>query len=734
MVLAALALMLVPALTNPKNMTTRWTPEAEAGLAWHEYPRPQRVRERWQSLNGMWHYAIGPASDAAMPPAQGQIRVPYPVESHLSGVARRMTPEDALWLRRTFTVPPEWSGRVRLNFGAVDWDATVWVNGTEIGRHRGGFDPFGFDLPTGLRAENEIIVKVLDPTDQGSQPVGKQALTPEGIWYTAVTGIWQTVWLEPLPEVAIDDLWTETHIGGTVTVFTTLDGPAEGAEVHAVATYRGERVAEVQGPAGQPLLMRIEKPRLWSPDSPALYDLQVTLARGNETLDTVGGYFGIREIALQQDPSGARILLNGEPIFMFGLLDQGWWPDGLLTPPTDDALRYDLEITKRAGFNTVRKHVKVEPARFYRHCDELGLLVWQDMPSSRQHSPKWIMQPTEPYANPDGERPEDSARQFEKEWHAIVKACRPFPSVVVWVPFNEAWGQFDTVRVAELTRRWDSTRLINPASGGNYVNAGDMLDMHAYPGPAIPPLKTDRAAILGEFGGLGLPLPGHTWRDRDNWGYQTFSDSLTLGKRYRELIDELHLLRREGLQGAIYTQTTDVEGEVNGLLTYDRARVKMPLDALAALHRQLMGPPPQLEEIVPLRSTWRVTETAPGEDWFLPGFDDHGWRELPGGFGTEGTPGAQISTPWSSGQIWLRRTFEVPEPRGELWMRIHHDEHATVVLNGEPIADLPGYTTQYRNLRLPGARLRPGTNTVAVTVRQTEGGQYIDLGLFRRTN
>jgi len=721
-----------------KYMTTRWSKDAIDGRAWKEYPRPQMVRDEWLNLNGMWEYAIAPKDAASFPGKQGEIRVPYPIQSYLSGVRKQVYGDQSLWYRRTFTVPAGWSDQqVQLNFGAVDWQCWVYVNGKLAGEHFGGYDPFSFQIGHHLKAGgNEIIVKVWDPTTDGDQPYGKQTFRPEGIWYTAVTGIWQTVWLEPVSKQAvIQSIRAETKIDGSVRVWTEVRGRTTSARLVARAMLNGAEVAKGEAEVGEPIQLKIAKPHLWSPESPTLYDLEVSLMQGDSAVDSVKSYFGIREIAIKRDKVGMRTYLNGKPIFMFGPLDQGWWPDGLYTPPSDDAMRYDLEVTKRAGFNTLRKHVKVEPARFYRHCDEIGLLVWQDMPSNLKFGPGWNTNYRVKNEKPDGPRPPDSKSRFHQEWHEIMMATWSFPSVVVWVPFNEAWGQFDTQRIAEWTKAMDPTRLVNSASGGNFVQTGDIMDIHVYPGPGAPPQEPNRAIVLGEFGGLGLPLEGHTWQAKDNWGYRTFTSTDELMGRYEDLIQNLALLKSKGLNAAIYTQTTDVEVEVNGLMTYDRAIVKMPLDWLRRVNTQIYGPILSMQTILATAdekaADWFYTFEEPTGNWFAEGYDAANWKRGKSGFGTAGTPGAVVGTTWSGKQIWLRREFEVKDGSGDLWLKIHHDEDAVVYLNGREIARLDGFTQGYIYKNVPDGILRPGNNVLAVSCKQTNGGQYIDVGFVR---
>ena len=547
------------------------------------------IRDGWLNLNGLWEYAIRP-HEASLPTAfDGEILVPFPVESALSGVMQRVGEDNRLWYRRHFEAPDTSEGnRALLHFGAVDWHATVWVNGIQVGEHKGGYTPFTFDVTEVLvdEGEQEIVVSVWDPTDAGFQPVGKQVSEPHGIWYTAVTGIWQTVWFESVPSSSIASLVITPDIDADVLqVRAMVRGPdgvdmaVSGLEVHAEALDGDRVVASASGGAGDEIELELADAKLWSPDSPFLYDLKVELQRDGETVDAVDSYFGMRKIALGKDESGInRLMLNNEPLFQYGTLDQGWWPDGLYTAPTDAALRSDIEVLKQLGFNMTRKHVKIEPARWYYHCDKLGLLVWQDMPNGDGHIGR---------EDRDLERSEESANNYMRELGEMIDLLRNQPSIVVWVPFNEGWGQFNTDGIMDWVREYDSSRLVDGPSGWTDRGSGDIYDIHAYPGPAMPEPESARAVVLGEFGGLGLPVEGHLWRNQDNWGYETFETREELQAAYNALIEELLPMVEAGLAAAIYTQTTDVEIEVNGLMTYDRAIVKFDIERMARTNRQL---------------------------------------------------------------------------------------------------------------------------------------------------
>ncbi|MFM8986386.1 MAG: glycoside hydrolase family 2 protein [Planctomycetia bacterium] len=592
----------------PTPLATRWGREVTPDNAWREYPRPQLVREAWQSLNGLWDYAVvdrpageaGPPRGDGPPPAawDGKILVPFCVESSLSGVGRPVTAGQLLWYRRRVAVPAAWSGRrIMLRFDAVDWHATAWLNGKRLGDHAGGSDPFAFDITPHLRpGDNELVLRVWDPTDAGPQPRGKQVMRPESIWYTAVTGIWQSVWLEPVPEAHVTGVFPLVTVAtaerGEVECAVEVDaGAAAPARVRIVGgTARQGRCILGTAAVCQPIRFVIEQPRLWTPDDPHLYEVEVELLAADEAvIDRAKSYFAVRSIAVGKDEQGIpRLLLNGRPLFQIGPLDQGWWPDGLLTPPSDAAMRYDLEVLKRLGMNMLRKHIKVEPARYYHHCDRLGLLVWQDQPSGMQAGRKHAVKPE---AAADAEFTPEEKTQFRAELGRMIDRLRFFPSIVAWVPFNEGWGQQDTNDVLRWVKDRDPTRLVDGPSGWTDRGWGDMKDMHAYPGPDMFPPLPDRVSVLGEFGGLGLPVKGHLWKDADNWGYKTFQSEAELRAAYGDLIEKLRPLVDKGLAAAVYTQTTDVEIEVNGLLTYDRAVLKFDVEQMAAWHRALVHPP-----------------------------------------------------------------------------------------------------------------------------------------------
>ena len=612
------------------DLMTRWGRDVTPDNAWRSYPRPQLKRERWLNLNGLWDYTIAKA--AAPQPARmdGQILVPYPVESKLSRVARKVTPDDRIWYRRSFTVPQDWAGEhVMLNFGAVDFAATIWVNGAVVGSHKGGFDTFGFDITDYLKpGRNELVVQVADPTSAGTQPRGKQILDPSGIWYTAVSGIWQTVWLEPVPKLHIDDVRATPDIDrGVVDVAVALSGWANDTDaVKLTASAGGKVIASTITRANRRATLAVPNARLWSPDDPYLYDLKAELvtvadpyAGQNERdrkaydarftegedrtyaaariagvpRDTVDTYFAMRKISIGPGRVAGQpaMLLNNKPLFQNGTLDQGWWPDGLYTPPSEEAMKSDLIFLKKAGFNMLRKHIKVEPARYYYDADHLGMLIWQDMPSGGGED-QFVTGTSRSQAVLSS----DAMAENQNELAAMIGDLRAFPSIVMWVVNNEGWGQYDSATLTRYVKGMDPSRLVDADSGWLDVAPGDsdVFDIHTYEDvPNTPTRQSTRAIVIGEYGGIGMPIAGHIWRPgKKNWGYQVATGEEDYLARFRrKMAGVIRAAREDGLSASIYTQTTDVEDEINGLLTYDRARAKAPPEALSAIAAPLRALP-----------------------------------------------------------------------------------------------------------------------------------------------
>jgi len=569
---------------SPANgpLMTKWAKDVSPRNAHPEYPRPQMVRESWLNLNGLWEYAIRPKNEPIPVSFDGKILVPYPVESALSGVMKRVGEPNRLWYRRTFQVPDTWKAKsVLLNFEAVDWHTIVWVNGTKIGEHRGGYDPFSFDITDALKEKGRqvLVLAVWDPTDAAGQARGKQVKKPHGIWYTPTTGIWQSVWLEPVNKKYMKSIKIESDIDASlISVKVKANKAGYGDRVKAELMEQGSQTVkeEAAGKLGKKITIPVENPKLWSPKSPYLYELRLTLMDSHKrNRDCLKTYVGMRKISVEKDKEGVnRLFLNNKPLFQYGTLDQGFWPDGLYTPPTDEALKYDIQALKKLGFNMLRKHVKIEPRRYYYWCDKLGILVWQDMPSA------------------DNQTKEDK-NQFHRELRQMIKTHYNHPSIIMWVLFNEGWGQHETERLTSWIKLTDPKRLVNNASGWSDKGVGHVKDLHEYPGP-VPDdpeesldNEPDRAVVLGEFGGLGLPIRGHSWQSEENWGYKKYTNREELTNAYLGLLQKLRPMIKDGLSAAVYTQTTDVEIEVNGVMTYDRAIIKLKRNEITPANKKL---------------------------------------------------------------------------------------------------------------------------------------------------
>lgn len=714
---------------------TPFAKDVSRNAPWPEYPRPQLARADWLNLNGVWEFQPGKEDDAAPigKTLSAAILVPFPPESALSGV---MEHHERLWYRRTFTVPANWTGRqILLHFGAVDYECEVWVNGKSVGTHQGGYDPFSFDITHALSGSGpqELIVRAFDPTNDGGQPRGKQTLRPGGIMYTPTSGIWQTVWLEPVSLGGIERLKIVPDLDNSavrIRIDPLGEAPAD-TEV-TLDVKDGDRVvATAKGKPGTELAIKVPDAKLWSPDSPFLYDIQATVVSGGRTLDQVTSYFGMRKISLGKEGNVTRMLLNGKFVFQIGPLDQGFWPDGIYTPPSEAALKFDIQAMKDLGFNMVRKHIKVEPARWYYWTDRLGLLVWQDMPSANS------------YTGRDDVVPPVDKTAFRHELTRMVENLHNHPSIIMWVTFNEGQAQHDTRDLVAMVKEMDPSRLVNEASGGEHRGSGDVYDIHAYPPPRAPEPKADQALAVGEYGGIGYRMPGHMWL-KDVWGYTNAATPEDLVDLYAEFTFLLRKFRDEnGLSAAVYTQLTDVMMEVNGLLTYDRVWKVDPKQIARANRFELV--PPTYTVVVPTSETesqtWKYTTERPAEDWFQPTFDDTTWKSGKGGFGARGTPAiGRLGTEWRNGNIWLRRTFNpgnlTPEQLGRLLVRDYHDEDVKVYINGVLAYQATGFHGGYENRPITDeARkaIRPNAeNVLAVHCRQSEGGQYIDVGFTLR--
>ncbi len=570
------------------KIKTEWADKVDPQNVLPEYPRPIMERQQWLNLNGLWDYAIT-KKDAPLPKTfDGKILVPFAIESSLSGVGKTVKADQSLWYERKFQIPEDWKGKnVLLNFGAVDWKAEVFVNGNKIGEHTGGYTPFSFNITKNLKdGENSLAVRVWDSTGNGL-PRGKQLDKPRGIFYTSVSGIWQTVWLEPVSASHISGLKITPDLDSS-----SFDIKVDSDDKSATATIKvldnGKVVAQTTAAANKTANIPVKNPKLWWPKSPFLYDLEITLSnKGGERVDSVKSYAAMRKFSIAKHGrfGGVDFTLNNKKFFTFGPLDQGWWPDGLYTAPTDEALKFDIQRTKDLGFNSIRKHVKVEPARWYTHCDRLGMVVWQDMPSMFGEGDGW--QPRGFFQGEERTVSKKFEETYRKEWKEIMESLHSYPCIAIWVPFNEAWGQFKTKEITEWTKSMDPSRLVNSASGGNYFDCGDIVDSHDYGNPIMYMFNNQKVNVVGEYGGIGCAVDGHLWVKDKNWGYGKMRSQEEVTKRFVELTNRFIDMTKYGCFGAIYTQTTDVEIEVNGLFTYDRKVLKVDEEKVREVNQKL---------------------------------------------------------------------------------------------------------------------------------------------------
>ena len=717
------------------KIKSRWAKNVNVSNAWQEYPRPQLVRVDWQNLNGLWDYAIQLKGGKAPNVFQGKILVPFCVESSLSGVGKPLTPDDELWYKTKFKVPSKWDGKkIKLHFGAVDWQSSIFVNGKLAGEHTGGSDPFSIDISAYIKpSDNELVVKVWDPTDSGIQARGKQVLKPFGFWYTAVSGIWQTVWMEPVNATSIERIIPEADIDkGLLNLRSVLSDPSGNEKINIKVFYKGSQVKELSVPYQENIPIKLPGAKLWSPQTPDLYQVQIELSRNNKLLDKAKSYFAMRKISMGNDEHGTlRMLLNNEPLFQWGVLDQGWWPESLLTPPTAEAMLYDMQVVKSMGFNMIRKHIKVEPARYYYQADSLGLLLWQDMPSgfNKINDPE---QHVKFDAEKDWNRSKESGIQFEKEWKSIMDNLKFFASIVVWVPFNEGWGQYDTKRVVEWTEKYDTTRLVDGTSGWTDRKVGDMYDAHQYPGPSIEPgvQNPGRTMVLGEFGGLGWPIEDHLWnKNSKNWGYRTYFTQERYLEEYSKLINNLHPLITRGLSSAIYTQTTDVELEVNGLMTYDREIIKLPVERALKLHSPLYNEPKSKPEFLISdseisASKLNISFQQPSSGWNLHNPFDEKFESFTGPLKLK------------KGQsVWAVNSFIRPENIKNLAMKLYAQGDLTIYLNGQIIYKNEKILTKRHydelNILEHSKYLKDGKNVIGLELKNAEADSDFDFGLYQ---
>ena len=752
---AALAAATAGAWQQAPGMKTPWGEKVTPENAWREYPRPQMARDAWTNLNGLWQYAVTRAAPGVPKAWDGEILVPFVIESPLSGVGRLLEPQETLWYRRSFDADVQPGTRLLLHFEQADFRAMVFVNGVEAGvPHEGGQMPFTYDVTDLVRkGANELVVSVWDPTTDFIGSHGKQTFKPHGCMYTRSSGIGGTVWFETVPATHIADYRVTTDIdAGTVRFeFDVAGGSFAKPEVRVVV---GENVASATTKDGVAVVKMPAGFKLWSPESPALYDFTATCGE-----DAVKGYFGMRKFELRKDPNGVlRFYFNNEARFIIGTLDQGWWPDGLLTPPSEEAMAYDIRALKKMGFDMMRKHIKVEPRRYYALCDRLGILVLQDMPSGFSDREKRY-------------------GFYRRELKEMMDHLQKTPSIVMWVPYNEGWGQpgpFLTHATLMWTQRYDPTRLVDGPSGAHDWEGGAIwmkphrttqhlplgeeeaahaVDKHDYgQRPKMHALNARRASFLGEFGGIGCRVEGHLWTT-NAWGYGNTGrdvDRKAVQAKFVSLMEHVAGLAETGLAGSVYTQTTDVEGEINGLLTYDRRVEKFDSAALAAVHGKVRaaaarGLMPRvthqlLPRLDPDPRAWAWTTEEPSAEWTQPSFNDAAWARACGGFGnkaiTRDHPHAKVNTDWSTKTIWLRRHFNYaarPEKLLRVTAEMFHDEDAEIYLNGKLVLTAPGYNTDWTTFTIPleafAAAVKEGDNVLAVKVKQEVGGQYFDLGL-----
>jgi len=732
------------------TITTPWYDTIDPNNALGEYPRPQMVRNSWLNLNGIWNFkqSIGMGRYRDNQSFDKKVLVPFPIESALSGLMftdHSERPYNAYLYSRKLSIPVSMQNRnILLHFGAVDWKCEVYVNGHLVGTHEGGFDPFTFDITSALNAggEQELQVQFMDPSDAGGQPTGKQKINNGGIFYTPSSGIWQTVWLEDVDKSYISNLNITPNLDNNQVTINVSGENTSGAKVHISIYDNGNLVSEKEGVLNTDIILSIENAKTWSPDSPFLYDVELELTKDGQSTDKVKSYFGMRKMAIGTVNGKACFMLNNKPLFQYGPLDQGFWPDGLLTAPSDAAIIFDIEQTKSFGFNMSRKHIKVEPARWYYHCDRLGLLVWQDMVSAGSDQnllgdDNWVK------------------NNFIRESENVIKTLKNHPCIVSWIVFNEGFGQYGnnsthTSNAYNAVIKADNTRVVNSASGWViFNNIGQVADMHSYPHPGMLKDQTStRVSVCGEFGGISLPIKDHVWKPTD-MVYVSATNSEELKNMFIGYTDLLKPLQSDGLGGAVYTQLTDVEGEVNGLISYDRKVVKVNDTQKEEIKKVVENAINSSSiELVPtaLRAKdvqWKYTTSAPTGDWTSLLFSDNAWSTGISGFGQGNPPNTNydnkttVHTNWNTSDIYLRKTFTVgdltQELRDGLRVTLYHDDDCEVYINGVLAYSAKGYTSDYTkvvvSVEAKNALRSNGKNVIAIKCKQLTGGQYIDAGL-----
>ncbi len=721
-------------------LVTVWAANVHPDDVHRQYPRPMLVRPAWATLNGLWDYALRSKADTLPPAWDGKILVPFAIESALSGVAKQLPASGQLWYRRSFEMPSAWRGqRLLLHFGAVDYSAQLFVNGTPVGDHVGGYDAFSFDVTDQLvpGSTQEVVLAVTDPSDSGAQPRGRQTSAPKAGSFTQVSGIWQSVWLEPVPDTYVDALEIAPNAhDGTVTIEASLGGNARDDLRLSVSVLDGKTVvARGDGPAGSALTVKIPEPKPWSPASPSLYDLEIALDSATATVDAMQSYVGLRDIAVQADAAGVqRIFLNDDPLFQVGVIDQGYWPDGLYTPPSDEAIQTDISRAKQLGFVAMRKHQKVESDRFYYWCDKLGMLVWQEMPAGSNTTV-------------------DDQAEFARELTALVTQHRNHPSIAAWNLFYFGFGQFNTASLAAAVKTLDPSRLLVSVSGWTDTGTGDVQDRPDFARPSSVTPDT-RAAALGAFGSLSQGVDDHTWHQTAPFNYVAKTAVPILTDQYRALLSSVWGLNASpGLSMAMYRQLNDVEGELDGLFTYDRAILKVDaarvkqatsgdLDATySVLETSDVKGDPQYTPSGGVANyfnqghPYRFTFNDPGVGWEQPGFDDSSWSTALAPFGRGTVEGASYRSSWIGPDIWLRGDFDYIGPAGgSTYLRAFHQKELTAYVNGAFAASSADSSATYEDLPISAAAnasIESGPGLIAAHCRQTAGAQFLDLGLVR---